>query len=36
MTSSLSLHNAASDDVSRLLAGITEDIERDGFAFRSR
>ena len=34
MTSSLSLHNAASDDVTCLLASITEDIERDGFAFR--
>jgi hypothetical protein len=34
MTSSLSLHNAASDDVTCLLASITEDIGRDGFAFR--
>jgi hypothetical protein len=33
MTSSPSLHTAASDDVTRLLAGITEDIGRDGFAF---
>ncbi len=35
MISSVPLSEVASDDVTRLLASITEDIERDGFAFRS-
>ena len=35
MISPVPLNKVAGHDVARLLAGITEDIERDGFAFRT-